>query len=458
MLVKRIGFHDNGELSEEEVLQAAKEGALWLENEKFYDDQGISWPRSDDHDVSADRNYPNPNSFHAGLAGMIPYLLNMEDLFPGKGYLEEAEEAGERLLKTDDVSRRIDLKEESEDPPLNIYGELPGEAYALYLLYEKTGKESYLDYCRRSLKTIGESAVKTDHGYRWAGRYCYAMAGDAGTLLSLIFLSGKLEDHRYDHVIKGISEELIHLAMKDEDGLYWKALVGKEESPEEAVYWPGLEFGTSGVAQALAEAGAYLKEEEILSSAEKGACHLMKEAVYVRENAVLFSMNTRHPEVFYLGHCYGSMGIAKLFYSLYEKTGKEVYRSFLEKIVNGITFTGAPLVNSSGYWNNDCYCCGTAGLLSLFTGLYAAFKEEEYLYLAEQAAQKLIGDGYHDDGKGLRWYQAYTRLRPYDVHTYNGYILGNAGNVSMLKDLLSAMRKEGKFFRFVEDPFPEEIQ
>ena len=455
--MKKIPKYDmTVDISLEELKEAITDGLRYMDSQYRETEHGIKWERSDDDNLSADRNYANPNSFHAGNAGMIPFLLQEYEYLNDERYLELAEQTADTLLYSDDIHRSLDLENPTDDSPFNIYGEIPGEAAAMYRLYEYTGDERYLDFAKEAFQCVGSSVIRTKNGFRWGGRPCYAMAGDAGTLLYLIDAARKLNDHKYDEVIRGVSYELLSLHEEDEAGYYWKALHPLDREDYD-VYWPGLEFGTSGVAQALAEAGQYLGDPVLLEGAEKGAEHLMKIAKKTEPSGVLFPMNSVNPNIHYLGHCYGSMGIMKFSYSLYAKTGKQTYRSFLEQIDEGIRSTGAPLLNSAGYWKNDCYCCGVAGLLSMYLGLYAAFREKRYLDGAKQSAVKLISDSFRDDGKGLRWYQAYTRLRPYDHHCFNGYILGNAGNLTMLTELALLLEGRYRAFRFVEDPFPDRI-
>ncbi|MFR3284793.1 MAG: hypothetical protein ACLTR6_11020 [Clostridium fessum] len=48
------------------------------------------------------------------------------------------------------------------------------------------------------------------------------------------------------------------------------------------------------------------------------------------------------------------------------------YRHEIEELVKGLEATGAPEKRSAGYWNTENICCGTAGLLNMYLGLWAA--------------------------------------------------------------------------------------
>ncbi|MEO3868583.1 hypothetical protein ABGB18_07125 [Nonomuraea sp. B12E4] len=72
--------------------------------------------------------------------------------------------------------------------------------------------------------------------------------------------------------------------------------------------------------------------------------------------------------------------------------------------------SGVPDRRSEGCWNVACQCCGAAGLIELFVGLWAATGQESHLECARALAADLIGRA-TDHGGGYRWYQAYRRFR-----------------------------------------------
>ena len=54
--------------------------------------------------------------------------------------------------------------------------------------------------------------------------------------------------------------------------------------------------------------------------------------------------------------------------------------------------------------------------------------------LAKETAIKLIGDAFKDD-KGVRWYNAWTRLIPWNVDAHLGLYMGATGSASALLSL-----------------------
>lgn len=50
---------------------------------------------------------------------------------------------------------------------------------------------------------------------------------------------------------------------------------------------------------------------------------------------------------------------------------------------------------------------------------------------ADRLAHKLLNDAYND-ADGRRWYDAWTRVKPWDVDAHTGLYVGAAGNASAL--------------------------
>nr|BFE80146.1 hypothetical protein GCM10020093_027470 [Planobispora longispora] len=125
-------------------------------------------------------------------------------------------------------------------------------------------------------------------------------------------------------------------------------------------------------------------------------------------------------------------------------------------MAHGIVRSGVPQRSAPGLWNTACQCCGTAGLLELFVGLWAATGRERYLEFAGTLAGSLIGHATDPDGRGMRWYQAYRRLRPGEVSADTGYMVGAAGVGAALLHLDAAMQPDRarRVILLPDNPFP----
>jgi lantibiotic modifying enzyme len=115
-----------------------------------------------------------------------------------------------------------------------------------------------------------------------------------------------------------------------------------------------------------------------------------------------------------------------------------------------------PGARPSGHWDVACLCCGTAGLIECFVGLYAATGHEPYLGFARTLAIDLIGRATAGDEAGFRWYQAYRRLRPGEVTADTGYMVGAAGIGTALLHLDATERAAAprRLILLPDNPFP----
>ena len=101
-----------------------------------------------------------------------------------------------------------------------------------------------------------------------------------------------------------------------------------------------------------------------------------------------------------------------------------------------------------------CQCCGTAGITDLFTSLWIVTRKPKYLAFARQVADFTISRGTNLDGQGLRWYQAWTRVKPAEISAENGFMIGASGVGASLIRLHRAGRDDYRAFLFPGNPFP----
>ena len=183
------------------------------------------------------------------------------------------------------------------------------------------------------------------------------------------------------------------------------------------------------------------KNEKYLELAKEGAKYLQGIAVG-DENAVLIPYQD-HPvtvptnDKFYLSTCHGPAGHTLLFRILYEITGEQEYLDWFKRISRGTIRAGAPERFSWGFWNAQCQCCGTAGILEHFVHAYEFTKDEEFLEYAKRTAKVLLSDSsVSDEAPDQRkWYGAWTRTIPDKVVSYAGLYVGSAGCASALLSL-----------------------
>jgi lantibiotic modifying enzyme len=200
----------------------------------------------------------------------------------------------------------------------------------------------------------------------------------------------------------------------------------------EGSYWPNFQLGTAGAAYALARLGATTGEKRFIAAAEEGALHLQRIATVKGDAALIHYREPDATDLFYLGYCNGPAGTARLFYQLYLATRDSRYLKWTEMLARGIMASGIPDRLTPGFWNVVCQCCGSAGVVDFFLGLWAATGRTEYRAFAKRVAGQMLSRGTDFDGKGYRWYQAYTRIKPAEVTAESGYMVGAAGIAAAL--------------------------
>ena len=224
-------------------------------------------------------------------------------------------------------------------------------------------------------------------------------------------------------------------------GKFWKLLDLTLIGFEKDTTFPGFSHGTAGTAWMFAVIYKATKNEKYLELAKEGAKYLQGIAVG-DENAVLIPYQD-HPvtgptnDKFYLSTCHGPAGHTLLFRILYEITGEQEYLDWFKRISRGTIRAGAPERFSWGFWNAQCQCCGTAGILEHFVHAYEFTKDEEFLEYAKRTAKVLLSDSsVSDEAPNQRkWYGAWTRTIPDKVVSYAGLYVGSAGCASALLSL-----------------------
>lgn len=104
-----------------------------------------------------------------------------------------------------------------------------------------------------------------------------------------------------------------------------------------------------------------------------------------------------------------------------------------------------------------CQCCGTAGILDFFLGLWASTGEPHHAAFARRVAEQTPSRATILDGLGLRWCQAWTRTKPGEVTAETGYMIGAAGIGAAFLHLARAERVRSAAITFPDNPFPSGV-
>ncbi len=315
---------------------------------------------------------------------------------------------------------------------------------------------THLKLRRNCAKSAAESIVQAARpagaGLAWSG--APGVAADGSIVLYLLYAADEFHDDRYRDVAKRADDHLLELAIKEQlGGLSWRGFPAFPGLPKDA-YFPNFEGGTAGVAYALTRLYVETKDKRYLDAARQGALHLQTIAA-VHGNAALIPY--RFPDLtdlYYLGFCHGPAGTARTFFELHRITGEPEYQLWTDRLTQGVIQSGIPENLTPGYWNVVCQCCGSAAVIDLFLGLWAASGRAEYLAFAQRVVGQLASHATNLDGKGDRWYQAWTRVKPWEVNAETGYSIGASGVGAALLRVHLAEQGRYRAILLPDNPFP----
>ena len=428
-----MNFNDIGlyaPTTSETYLENALKVAEWIDKYSVKKEIGKSWQLSSGEGSSEGDNLAQKltdRTIYSGAAGIGYFYIQLYEITKDEKYLKEALEAGEYILSTFD--------EELGKKP-GIHTGLAGEGLYAELLYKKTGNQKYRDYAIKAGETVYSQAERTPDGIHWYAIPDYM--GDASVIAYWIYLADITGDKKYLSYAKEALDYIVSLHLTDDDGLiYWKFLDLNNYFPElpKGGIVANFAHGTSGIVYLLTKYYSATKDEEYLKIAESAYKFLTKIAVQDDESAIVpyIYFKDHDPfDVFYLSMCHGPVGTGIVSKALYRATGNDFYLNYYKKFTNALIKAGVPN-RSKGYWN-DCICCGSSGVLLQFIDAYITTSNLTYKKKATEVANKLISDAFKDKN-GTRWYNAWTRVIPWNVDAHIGLYIGAAGSASTLLSL-----------------------
>jgi lantibiotic modifying enzyme len=420
----------------ETPLTAAILAGRWIRSAAVDGAPGRGWRANPDPRGRSALAIPEPGSLYAGAAGIVLFFLELAAATGHEAYLEDAREGARYLVTT--------WRDQAD---LSLYHGLTGTVVALIEAGWALGDARFEEEAVAAADRIVRAARPMDGGPGWTGDP--AQRGDGGIVLGLMRATTALGMPAYEEVAVAAGERIAALAVPGH------RFGDCPDLPADAVT-PGFLAGTAGTAFLLARLFGVTGERRFLEAADRGA-GFVREVSTVTDRCALVPHHVPHERrLHYLGFCSGSAGVARMFHELYRVTGDPGHLDWVERLANGILQSGAPRRRTPGFWNVACQCCGTAGLLELFTGLWAVTGKDAYLTFAHGLAEHLIGAATDPEGRGLRWYQAYRRLRPGEVSADTGYMVGAAGIGAALLHLDAAMRPQEarQVILLPDNPFP----
>ncbi|WP_158791963.1 lanthionine synthetase LanC family protein [Granulicella sp. L60] len=432
-----------------DFFNGAIEAARWIRSAEKESAQGKYWLPEPDHPEKAVTVSPI-NGIYSGAAGVVLFFLQLTKATGDPSFLGDARRGADFLVATWQESP---AKELLPGTGLSFYTGRAGVAFVLAETWKSTGEAKYRNAALAATQSIAAQAKPAGNGVAWSTSP--GIIADGSVILYLLYAARTFNDEQYRALATKAGAYLLELGVpRTEGGVSWKGAPMTALGLSEDTYFPNFELGTAGVAFVLARLYEETGNSSFLDAAKQGALHLQKIATIRGRGALIPYRYPDLTDIYYLGFCHGPAGSARLFYQLYKLTKEDSYLDWTENLARGVIDSGIPANQTPGFWNVVCQCCGSAGLTDFFLGLWAATGKTEYYAFANHLAGQALSHQTNFDDKGYRWYQAWTRVKPWDVSAETGYSIGAAGVGSAL--LHSSLAQKGKYeaILFPDNPFP----
>jgi hypothetical protein len=430
-------------------LFAAKETARWIQSAERATPHGTLWLPEPDHPEKATTYFATP-TLYTGTSGIVLFLIELGKATGDASYLDQARKGADHILATWQDVKTFQGPLQFKNSYLDFNHGLAGVAFTLYESSIAFNDQRYRDGALAITKLIVDSAEPAGAGVEWIGNPS-PVVGDGSLVLYLIWAARAFGNQSYLDLAARAGKRFVETAEVEPQGtLKWNT-VKNLFGPGDA-YNPNYEGGTAGPAFVLARLYRETHDPQFLDAARKGARHLEALATVNGDSALLFYRSDLK-NIFYLGYCSGPVGTARGFFELYQLTKEREYLDWTERLARGVTESGIPENLTPGLWNVVCQCCGNAGIIDFFTGLWVATHKTEYLVFAKRVADQTISRATNLDGRGYRWYQAWTRVKPWEVTAETGYFIGGSGVGSALLHLHTAEQKQYAPIVFPDSPF-----
>lgn len=444
MKIQDIEFPLRKPAGSEEYIEVVLRAEHFIREFKESSSEGIYW-----NEIKGAGNL----TFYRGTAGILYFYLQLYQATKDLRYKEIVlKSAGYLSRRWKDLIEMAKAEGEIVDGiVLGFYMGIGGIGAVLIKVWQlfedeaaKKGFEEIIEYYKSSV-------IKVEDGIYWSDNSPLYLDGGA-----VLFLLSAYEATGDDEILEMICQAADHLmavgVWHEDGGLEINHLSFEPKRDE-----PNFEFGTAGIGYLFGKVYEFSKKKKYLEAAKATATYILSIAVKQEKGFLIPYKLTRKEPLYYLGNCHGPAGTAKLFYQLYKITDKDpFYYEQIVHLVDGMESLGAPARMSGGYWNNYCICCGPAGLLPFYLGLYLEDGRRRWLLQAKKCGEILLGSMKEQDEKVVYWSFAFDRTEPEKLATPSGYQNGAAGIAAMLLLLYQVenMGKDFKMERLIDDPFP----
>ena len=442
-------FHKN---TAEDYLRAAIETANWIDTLAVKTEHGRIWKALPEGQDGYREDVPmfTSKSMYDGSAGIGIFLIRLYEATSDERWLKEAEEAAAHIIATQVGPEWYEHTLHSEVKGIipvpgwaaGAYNGPVGEAYFLEDLYQVTRKQEYRDFVLRTADVLMEAASRDERGLFWSEQE--DITADGGFIVFLDIVYRRTGIRKYLDFASEAAERIAKDALNAlNGGKFWKLLdLSMIDFPKDTTF-PNWSHGTTGTAWMFAALYQDTGKQEFLELAKAGLEYAMNISVGDEKGRLIPYQD--HPvtgptyDKYYLSTCHGPVGSTLAFREVYEVTGEEVYKNWTIELSRGIVKAGAPERHSWGFWNCQCQCCGTAGILEHFAEMYEYTGEKEFYDYMIRTADVLLSDSDHRTPGSRTWYDSWWRTIPTRVVSYPGLYVGAAGCGSSLLRAYAAL-------------------
>ena len=437
----------------EDYLQAAIDTAEWIDTLAIKTEHGRIWKALPDGQDGYGADVPlfTSKSMYDGSARIGIFFIRLYEATGDSRWLTEAEEAAAHIIATQVDEKWYDKTLNSEVKGIipvpgwaaGPYNGPVGEAYFLDDLYKVTGKQEYRDFVLRTANILLEILKHDEKGAHWSEQE--DITADGGFIVFLDILYRRTEIRKYLDAACEAANTIAKDALDAPNGgKFWKLLdLSMIDFPKDTTF-PNWSHGTTGTAWMFAALYKDTKKPEYLELAKEGLKYAMNISVGDESGRLIPYQD--HPvtgptyDKYYLSTCHGPVGTTLAFRELYEITGEEEYKKWTVELSRGIVRAGAPEKHSWGFWNCQCQCCGTAGILEHLAHMYEFTGDEEFYDYMIRTANVMLSDSNHRTPGKRTWYDSWWRTIPTRIVSYVGLYVGAAGCGSSLLRTYAAMK------------------
>lgn len=457
--------------SSQDYLDAALRAERYIDKHRKQTDDGIYW--------TGTQNVGSDLSLYSGSAGIAYLYLELGKILQNQSFKETAHQAGRYLAKHWHDLTSGNVLIEGLQPGLGYHMGVAGVGTVLVLLE----REFHDPLFSQALTEIGDylkdEARHDEHGAYWNEDATIIL--DGGIILFLLQLFDLQQEPRIGQLIREAGNHVLSTGRKESAGTSFDRNMWSHIGDFRL---PNFEIGTAGVAYTLVKLYEFTHDDQYLASARSAVDYLRDIAVPQRKgyliplriesDGTLFKGNSDSHDpkgdasddhgtlpltftdpIFYLGACHGPAGTARLFYELDRATDGNDYADDIDQLVDGLESLGAPELQSAGLWNAVHFCCGHAGLVQFFIGLYEGTGNQRWLDLAHRAGRVLLGTEEQLPDGTSDWPVAWERVHPDRFSRATGYYDGAAGIAASLLQLYLTDNNAFAWDRIADDPFPE---